>query len=100
VKIIDDVLKSRGEDYGEFINHAALCQKLKKSMRSHKGWSEMPSDVKESLEMIQHKIARVINGNECVVDHWTDISGYARLVEKRMDQVLKPYKQAKKQLEK
>jgi hypothetical protein len=35
---------------------------------------------RESLDMIAHKIARILNGNPNVHDHWHDIAGYATLV--------------------
>lgn len=47
-------------------------------------WPILPPDMKEALEMIQHKVARILNGNPEVKDHWTDIIGYATLVEKRL----------------
>jgi hypothetical protein len=33
----------------------------------------------ESLEMIAHKIGRILAGNENFHDHWDDIAGYAKL---------------------
>jgi hypothetical protein len=35
---------------------------------------------KEALEMICHKMARILNGNPNEHDHWHDISGYSTLV--------------------
>ena len=34
--------------------------------------------------MIQHKIARVLNGDPNYPDNWHDIAGYARLVEREL----------------
>ena len=36
--------------------------------------------MKESLEMVQHKIARILNGDPAYVDNWVDIIGYVKLV--------------------
>ena len=44
----------------------------------------MPGDMRESLEMVAHKVARILNGNPTNVDSWHDIAGYAALVEKRL----------------
>ena len=44
-------------------------------------------DKKEALEVIQHKIARILNGNPEFHDSWHDIVGYARLA---ADRVKKP----------
>lgn len=34
--------------------------------------------------MIQHKIARILNGGKSHVDNWHDIAGYATLVENEL----------------
>ena len=38
----------------------------------------------EALEMIVHKMARIVNGNPGKVDHWVDIAGYAKLIADRL----------------
>ena len=35
--------------------------------------------------MIQHKIARILNGDLRYADSWHDIAGYATLVDKRLN---------------
>jgi hypothetical protein len=35
---------------------------------------------RESLDMIQHKISRILNGDPNIVDSWADIAGYAHIV--------------------
>lgn len=81
---IDDTLAERGERYGEFEGHAELTQALKDDMQSHWGWHELDADMKECLDMVAHKIGRIINGDPQYIDSWTDICGYVRLVEKRL----------------
>lgn len=39
---------------------------------------------RESLEMVQHKIARILNGNPDYTDSWHDVGGYVALVEERL----------------
>jgi hypothetical protein len=39
---------------------------------------------REALEMIAHKIARIINGDPNYADSWVDIAGYAKLVADRL----------------
>jgi hypothetical protein len=41
---------------------------------------------REALEMILHKIARILNGDPNFKDSWTDIIGYARLVERELSE--------------
>ena len=61
-------------------------------MRGVLGWETLSFDAAEALDMIQHKIARILNGDPNYIDSWTDIIGYARLVEKRLtsDQMSEP----------
>jgi hypothetical protein len=44
----------------------------------------MTASQREALEMIAHKISRILAGDPHFADHWTDISGYARLVERQL----------------
>lgn len=81
---VDSTLGERGARYGEFHEHALIAQNLKGVMRQMPGWARLRPDQKEALEMIQHKIARVLNGDPDYADSWHDIAGYARLVEKRL----------------
>jgi hypothetical protein len=41
----------------------------------------MKSSQKESLEMIMHKVARILNGDPNYSDSWHDIAGYAKLID-------------------
>ncbi len=43
-------------------------------------------DQTEALEMICHKIARIINGDSDYADSWVDIAGYATLVANRLNE--------------
>jgi len=44
------------------------------------------ADMREALEMILHKIARILNGNPNYADSWQDIAGYAQLIVKRLNE--------------
>lgn len=81
---ICEVLKERGERYGNFTMHAAISQHLKLVMESTSKWKSLAPDQKEALEMIVHKIARILNGDPNYADSWHDIAGYAELVSKRL----------------
>ena len=81
---IDDTLKERGSRYGEFTGHAEITQGLKDAMVTGVSWHLLEDDMKEALEMVAHKIGRIVNGDPTYIDSWTDIIGYTRLVEKRL----------------
>lgn len=79
---IQEVLTERGNRYGEFSNHAFIAQELKAVMQDTDNWKsdKLSPDMKEALEMIQHKIARILNGDPSYKDSWVDIAGYSTLV--------------------
>ena len=81
---IEQTLAERGNRYGDFATHAGISQSLKEVMVATPQWAEMPTYQREALEMIAHKIARILNGDPNYADNWHDIQGYARLVEERL----------------
>ena len=83
---IDATLAERGSRYGTFAGHAAVTQRLKRTMAEELAarGKTLTDDQWEALEMIAHKIARIINGDPNYADSWHDIAGYAELVAKRL----------------
>lgn len=79
---IEETLTERETRYGSYKNHAETTQLLKSAVQEHPNYYDMSSDKRESVEMILHKIARIINGNPDYKDNWHDIAGYATLAEK------------------
>lgn len=80
-----ETLEARAKNYGVFAQQAMLAQHLKEDVRQHPNWKTMNHDSREAIDMVLHKIARVVNGNENYADSWHDIGGYARLVEERIN---------------
>lgn len=88
---VDAILSERGDRYGPFIGHAAVTQQLKEVATKHlyhRGKLLAP-DQQEALDMIFHKIGRIINGDPDYDDSWVDIAGYAKLVADRLRGVSK-----------
>lgn len=77
---VGEILEQRGNRYGEFKTHAEISQQLKNIMFHRSDWDGMQEYMRESIEMICHKLARIANGDPYYDDSWTDISGYAQLV--------------------
>jgi hypothetical protein len=77
---IETTLAERGSRYGDFGEHARITQNLKRSMQDSPNWTKLSDSQKESLEMIQHKIGRILNGDPNYHDSWHDLIGYAKLV--------------------
>ena len=103
---IEATLAERGARYGAFIGHAAITQVLKSAAqgtllaslddgeffsdvnKSQKElaekWKRLRPDAKEALDMIFHKIGRILNGDPDYDDSWRDLCGYSKLVENRI----------------
>lgn len=76
----DQLIAERGSRYGKFKDGAAIMQELKFVMREVDGWHHLTPSQKEALDMIQHKIGRILNGDPTYDDSWKDIAGYATLI--------------------
>lgn len=77
---VKEILMQREARYGEFPDNAEISQKIKEIFKSTPNWDILASCKKEALEMIAHKIARILNGDVNYDDNWVDIVGYAQLV--------------------
>ena len=80
-------LDERGARYGKFTGHASVTQALKHTALSHAKMygTRLAPDQVEALEMICHKIGRIVNGDPNYADSWIDIAGYAKLIADRLD---------------
>jgi len=84
---VDKTLDARAEKYGKFKDGAALMQAIKRELAAHASRHNktFADDQWEALEMIVHKIGRIVNGDPDVTDHWVDIAGYATLIAERLE---------------
>ena len=78
---LDATLAERQARYGQFDEFGRLAQGIKDVLRSGRSWPECSPAQREALEMIAHKMARIVNGDPDHVDSWTDAAGYARRIE-------------------
>lgn len=88
---IAELLRQRGKQHGEYIDHATVTQSLKQIVRTHcnvnsgyRSYEQLSMIQQESIDMILHKIGRIIAGDPNHQDHWDDIAGYAKLVSQRL----------------
>jgi hypothetical protein len=94
---VEQTLAERGKRYGDFTDHARLCQTLKHHMTAfsvttssgdsvsvRQPWYELSDVQKQALDVIADKIARILSGDPNYADNWHDIQGYAKLVEDRL----------------
>lgn len=76
---IDKILAERAKTHGDYTEHAQCTQDIMAILVSHRNWSKLTADQKETLHMIAHKMGRVVTGNPNVADHWDDMAGYSKL---------------------
>ena len=81
---IQDVLAARNGVHGDFSEDARVAQGLKAVMHTGKNWDALPPVMREALEHMQTKIARILSGEFKHPDHWKDLQGYPKLVEDRL----------------
>lgn len=80
-----ELLKERKNTHGNFQEMSEYTQRAKELMRKQLNWFTLERDKRESLDMIQHKIGRILLGDPDHKDHWTDIGGYSKIVEEHLD---------------
>lgn len=81
------ILEERGSRYGSFKDNARISQKLCSILdeEHHRRYADrkqapLKDHQLEAIEMIFHKIARIVSGNDTsYADNWDDIAGYAQL---------------------
>lgn len=76
----DSLLDEREKTHGPYRVKAEIIQELKQVLRTYGHWNRLSSVQCESLDMIVHKIGRILSGDPDCIDHWDDIAGYAKLV--------------------
>jgi hypothetical protein len=74
---VRELLAERGQTHGDYSVHARITQELKNYFRAQK--KAMRPVQWETLDMIAHKIGRILAGDPEFEDHWRDIAGYATL---------------------
>ena len=84
---VSNTLEERGSRYGSFVGHASVTQAYKNItwLALQERHKVLDPDMLEALDMIFHKIGRIVNGDPNYADSWHDIAGYASLVDKRLN---------------
>jgi hypothetical protein len=79
---VSNLLNEREKTHGHYYNTATASQEIKNVMHNSINWPDLNVCQKESLELIALKISRILNGDQNEPDHWQDIAGYAKLVDR------------------
>lgn len=84
---IDTILSTREMTHGSYVEQSTASQTLKRLCEQARNWDQMPCYMRESIHLIQQKVARIICGDPFERDHWVDIMGYAALVLRELDRL-------------
>lgn len=84
---INAILSTRETTHGSYVEQSTASQTLKRLCEQARNWEQMPCYMRESIHLIQQKIARIVCGDPWERDHWVDIMGYAALVLRELDKV-------------
>ena len=80
-----EVIEERKKTHGDFKVNSRIVQDLKGIMRTADGWYKLEAYQQEAIDMIFHKIGRILTGNPKFIDSWRDIAGYTELVIKELE---------------
>ncbi len=77
----EELLAEREKTHGKYDRFATYVQRLKEWTTDFedRGKGRLSPEHREAVDMILHKIGRIVTGDPNVEDHWRDISGYATL---------------------
>jgi hypothetical protein len=93
----ENLVAQRGAVHGDFTDVSLYGRQLKGIAQGSKNWTKLTSTQKEGLDMILHKVARILAGDPNHHDHWDDIAGYATITSKRIPKSSPPEKPAAEQ---
>ena len=82
---IEETLESRDSTHGDFVDQAECAQRMVDVLNKAEGWMRCPKWMQYAMQMICMKLARIVHGDCRTTEHWHDIQGYARLVEREFD---------------
>lgn len=70
---------NRDHQHGGMEAVGIVAQLLKDALRDGRNWDRLGCGHREALDMIAHKIARILSGaNPHDPQHWEDVAGYAQ----------------------
>lgn len=72
-------IPNRDQQHGGMEAVGIVSRRIKLAMRSSLNWGELSDGHAEALDMIAHKIARILSGADPHDrQHWEDVAGYAQ----------------------
>lgn len=81
---LGQMLVERAARHGDFTDHSRIAQALKRAVQREGRYDSLTDMHREAIDMILHKVARIVAGDPNFHDHWDDIAGYARITSERL----------------
>lgn len=81
---IAETIAERTKTHGDYKDVARVSQATLDLWRTGRNWKTLTDCQRETLQMIAHKVARILAGNANEPDHWRDLSGYSTLIERQI----------------
>ena len=79
-------IPNRDHQHGGMEAVGQLSQSIKISIHAGINWHMLTPGEQEALDMIAHKIGRILSGNDPHdPEHWTDLAGYAHAAMRRRE---------------
>ena len=76
---LENILSEREATHGDYTQVAWISQTMKDALRTNEKWAFLSPYMRQSLDLICDKMARIVARYEEEPDHWLDIQGYAQL---------------------
>ena len=83
---MDPAIPNRDDQHGGVQAVGQVSQGIKNCMRTSSNWFTLSFGGRDSLDMIAHKIGRILSGADPHDrQHWEDIAGYAHAAMRSFD---------------
>jgi hypothetical protein len=77
---VEKIIAERHKTHGDFREVSRIAQATKLTWTTGNNWRDLTSHQREALEMIAHKVGRILSGDNNFEEHWVDIAGYAQRI--------------------
>lgn len=75
------MIPNRDHQHGGMEPVGQISQNLKGCLRAGANWHRLTPGEREALDMISHKLARILSGADPHDhQHWEDVAGYAQAI--------------------
>ncbi len=81
----EKLLDERKTTHGHYPVQAPIVEGIIDLLRNSPNWATLPDTHRVAIYLIALKLGRVATGNYDEIDHWRDIAGYAKLVEREIN---------------